>query len=53
MRRVNHDAFMRRVNRWAVCSGFGTYVVEREGATEAPKTVKAAMDEKMGYRNLK
>lgn len=42
-----HDAFMRRVNRWAVRSGFGTYVVERDGATEAP-TVKAAMDEKTG-----
>ena len=28
-------------------SGFGTYVVEREGATDAP-TVEAAMDEKTG-----
>jgi len=46
---AEHDAYMRLINCWAVRSGFGTYVVSREGFDKMkPPSVRAARDEATG-----
>ena len=41
---MEHDAYMRLINSWAERSGFGTYVVAREGvAKNTPPCVKARL----------
>ena len=42
-----HDTYMRLINCWSERSGFGTFVVSREDATEPPM-VRAALDKKTG-----
>ena len=43
---MEHDDYMIRTNNWAERSGFGTYVLRREGvAREDPPCVMAARDE--------
>ena len=46
---TEHDMYMRLINRWAERSGFGTYVVPREGVErDNPPAVRAARDERTG-----
>ena len=44
---MEHDMYMRLINCWAERSGFGTYVVPREGAKDTP-AVRAAVDKRTG-----
>ena len=39
-----HDMYMRLINCWAERSGFGTFVVPREGAEDKSPAVRAARD---------
>ena len=46
---MEHDMYMRLVNCWAERSGFGTYVVRREGVDKMnPPAVRAARDADTG-----
>ena len=46
---AEHDMYMRSINCWAERSGFGTYVVPREGVDKMkPPAVRAARDEETG-----
>ena len=45
---AEHDMYMRLINCWAERSGFGTYVVPREGADGKSPAVRAARDAKTG-----
>ena len=46
---AEHDMYMRSINCWAERSGFGTYVVPREGVDKLnPPAVRAARDEETG-----